>query len=305
MGVKLCSLLTYAQSAALYSELAGVSVSASSLWRMVEAAGEHVLRLECADKFNPAVSAELMTDCHDQMGATLDGFMVHVRGEGWKEVKAGCIFKFEAGLQPKLTQHGEAIADVKARAQTYVSHLGGPEGLGMKLFGEATRRGWQRAGKTVVIGDGATWIWRQADVYFRNAAHIVDWYHAKQHVFAAAEKLYPDAAQSTRKATWLSACADQLYLGRADQIAAALTTTPAAAEAGYFQDNFQRMQYQDFQRDGLPIGSGTIEAGAKRYQQRLCAVGTRWSRTGLQHLLPFRDAILSGTFDALWALVCP
>ncbi|MEO6061113.1 MAG: hypothetical protein ABIQ99_04140, partial [Thermoflexales bacterium] len=68
---------------------------------------------------------------------------------------------------------------------------------------------------------------------------------------------------------------------------------------------YQRLQYQDFQRDGLPIGSGTIEAGAKRYKQRLCASGMRWSRAGLQHLLPFRDAAMSGNFNQLWALVGP
>ena len=305
MGVKLCSRMPFEESAETYSELARVTVSAASLWRGGQEFGAKAQQLECAGKLNPTVPAELVADHTDQMGATLDGLMVNVRNEGWKELKAGCVFTFREAVRVKLTKSGDEIADVHASHQTYVSHLGGPEGIGMKLYAEAKRRGWYRAGKAAVIGDGAAWIWRQADVYFSGAAHIVDWLHAKQHVVAAAEKLHPDAAQASHKVAWTTAREDQLYTGQADQIAVALKGTAAESEAGYFEDNYQRMQYQDFQRDGLPIGSGTIEAGAKRYKQRLCAVGTRWSRNGLQNLLPFRDAIMSKQFDALWALVCP
>lgn len=305
IAAKLGSLMPYGQVAELSAELAGVTISAPSVWRVVQEAGEKALQLECANKLNPAVGAKYVAKDDDHLGVTLDGFMVNVRAEGWKEVKAGCVFEFKERIEPKLTKHGEEIADVHAKAQTYVSHLGGPEGIGMKLFGEASRRGWQRPGKRVVIGDGASWIWGQASFYFAKAAHIVDWYHAKQHVYAAAAILYPDAAQAGAKTAWTTTRSDQLYTGQADALAATLKGTRAETEAGYFEDNYQRLQYQDFQRDGLPIGSGTIEAGAKRYQHRLCASGMRWSRAGLQHLLPFRDATMSGNFNALWALVGP
>ncbi|MEO6063430.1 MAG: UPF0236 family protein, partial [Thermoflexales bacterium] len=278
MAAKMGSLMPYGQSAQLYAELTGVAISAPSIWRVVQEAGDKALQLECANKFNPAIAAKYVANDDDQLGVTLDGFMVNVRAEGWKEVKAGCVFKFEERVEPKLTKHGEEIADVHAKAKTYVSHLGGPEGIGMKLFGEASRRGWQRAGKRVVIGDGASWIWGQASIYFAKAAHIVDWYHAKQHVSAAAAMLYPEAAQAAAKTAWTTTHSDQLYTGQADALAASLKETQAETEAGYFEDNYQRLQYQDFQRDGLPIGSGTIEAGAKRYKQRLCASGMRWSR---------------------------
>jgi hypothetical protein len=305
MAAKLGSLMPYAQGAQLFAEFAGVTISAPSVWRVVQEAGEKALQLECANRLNPAVPAKYVAADDDQLGVTLDGFMVNVRAEGWKEVKAGCVFEFEERVEPKLNKHGEEIADVHAKAQSYVSHLGGPEGIGMKLFGEASRRGWKRTGKRAVIGDGASWIWGQASFYFAKAAHIVDWYHAKQHVCAAAAMLYPDAAQAEAKRVWTTAHSDQLYTGQAERLAASLKGTPAESEAGYFEDNYQRLQYQDFQRDGLPIGSGTIEAGAKRYQQRLCASGMRWSRAGLLHLLPFRDAAMSDNFNELWALVGP
>ena len=299
MAAKLGSMMPYAQGANVYAELTGVTVSAPSVWRVIQEVGEKALQMECVDKFNPAVPAKHRVDDDDQMGVALDGFMVNVREEGWKEVKAGCVFEFDERVKTKLTKHGDEIAHVYAKSKTYVSHLGGPEGIGMKLFREASRRGWQRAGKRAVLGDGAVWIWVQACLYFAKAAHIVDWYHAKQHVFAAAAMLYPDAAQAEAKRVWATTCSDQLYTGQADRIAASLKGTPAESEAGYFEDNYQRLQFQDFQRDGLPIGSGTIEAGAKRYKHRLGASGMRWSRVGLQRLLPFRDAAMSGNFNEL------
>jgi hypothetical protein len=38
----------------------------------------------------------------------------------------------------------------------------------------AWHRGWARAAKQVVLGDGAEWIWIQADLHFPGAIQIVD-----------------------------------------------------------------------------------------------------------------------------------
>jgi len=39
-------------------------------------------------------------------------------------------------------------------------------------------RGWSRALKKVVIGDGAEWIWNLVALHFSDAIQIVDLYHA-------------------------------------------------------------------------------------------------------------------------------
>ena len=76
-------------------------------------------------------------------------------------------------------------------------------------------------------------------------------------------------------------------------------------EAGYFATNHERMQYRDFQQALLPIGSGTVESGAKQAKHRLAAQGMRWSRPDLENMLPLRAAVMSGTFDLLWPVICP
>ena len=57
---------------------------------------------------------------------------------------------------------------------------------------EAWKRGWSQAEKKVVMGDGADWIWNLAGQYFPGAIHIVDLYHARQHLWDVARKLHPN-----------------------------------------------------------------------------------------------------------------
>ena len=63
------------------------------------------------------------------------------------------------------------------------------------------------------------------------------------------------------------------------------------------------MQYQKFQTQGLPIGSGGVESGLKQYKQRLEGAGMRWSRQGVEPLVVIRSAVLSNIFADLWEQV--
>ena len=74
-------------------------------------------------------------------------------------------------------------------------------------------------------------------------------------------------------------------------------------EAGYFQDNYRRMQYLETREEGFPIGSGMVESACKQFRARLAGAGMRWSRVGLERLLPIRAAIMSQRFDEVWQKV--
>jgi len=60
------------------------------------------------------------------------------------------------------------------------------------------------------------------------------------------------------------------------------------------------MQYLEFREEGYPIGSGMIESGIKQFKSRFNGSGMRWSRSGIQRLIPIRASILSHQFDSLW-----
>jgi hypothetical protein len=80
----------------------------------------------------------------------------------------------------------------------YTGAIETAEEFGVRLYREAWQRGWSRAKRKVVLGDGAPWIWNLADEHFPGATQIVDLYHARQHLWELAEALSgePGAAQS-------------------------------------------------------------------------------------------------------------
>jgi len=55
---------------------------------------------------------------------------------------------------------------------------------------EVERRGFDKAARRAVLGDGAAWIWNFADEHFPDAVQIVDVFHPKQHLFDAAKAIH-------------------------------------------------------------------------------------------------------------------
>ena len=55
-----------------------------------------------------------------------------------------------------------------------------PSPFARRVEREARRRGFDRASRQVVIGDGAPSIWNIADMSFPDAVQVVDLLHAKQ-----------------------------------------------------------------------------------------------------------------------------
>jgi hypothetical protein len=159
-----------------------------------------------------------------------------------------------------------------------------------------------------VLGDGADWMWHQAALHFGHSHQVLDWYHAKEHLVAAARlRKQEGTAAFTR---WLNSRETLLYQGHAAQIAhelerAAQQDSVNAAKlitaAGYFRTHQQRMNYIELRKENWPISSGVVESGAKQFKARFAGPGMRWSRNGAENLLPIRAAVLSARFDQMWA----
>src|SRR5690606_24474490 len=65
-----------------------------------------------------------------------------------------------------------------------------PSAFSNRAAREARRRGFQKARRRVVLGDGAPWIWNLATERFPGAIQIVDLYHAKGHLCEVAKAIY-------------------------------------------------------------------------------------------------------------------
>ena len=227
----------------------------------------------------------------------IDGQPAHTR-----EAKLGCVF-----TQTAWDEEGFAIRDPEST--TYTGGIETSEEFGKRLYLEAWNRGWSRAQTKVIIGDGAEWIWNLADPYFPGAVQIVDLYHARQHLWELARKLYPN--DEAKQTAWIKVHQTRLLdKGKIERLVTSLrsiyTTNPELAtkirtEADYFERNAERMRYPKFRQQHLFVGSGVIEAGCKTViGSRLKQSGMFWTVRGANAILALRCCYLNGRFEDYW-----
>ena len=314
-AVWLGGLVPFAQAERILQEIGQVNISRCSIWQRSQVWGAKFKALEetervkanaLPEKWQPP-SREVEPD--RRMGVAMDGLMVHIRKEGWKELKGGAVFDIEVRLGKDAQTH-EPVQMAHAVRNSSVAHLGGPEVFGEMVFAEARRRNWEQAQDTQVVADGAVWIWHQADLHFGRSHQLVDWYHANQHLAAAAKLFKGEGTPAFQ--LWFNSRETALYQGHAARIACELEQAANALpnvadglrrEAGYFHEHQHRMNYLEMREQEYVIGSGMVEGGAKQYQARLCGPGMRWSRAGAEHLIPIRTAIQSERFPEVWRQV--
>jgi hypothetical protein len=226
-----------------------------------------------------------------------DGQPAHTR-----EAKLGCVF-----TQTTWDEEGYPIRDPDST--TYTGAIETAEEFGKRLYLEAWKRGWSRAAKKVVMGDGAEWIWNLANLHFPGAVQIVDLYHARQHLWELVRKLHP--YDEVRQKAWIQTHQRRLLdKGKIEKLVVAIrsihSANPEIAEkirtqADYFETNAEWMRYPQFRRQHLFVGSGLIEAGCKTViGSRLKQSGMFWTVRGANAILTLRCCHLNGRFEEYW-----
>lgn len=300
--VWLAGWLTFEQSAAVFERIAGRPIPASSIWRAVQAHGED-LRQQVEHRVKQTALARLVladerSDHAVPKGVSLDGGMVNIRGEGWKEVKVGTVYDVEVRLE-REPDTAELVEMPHAIHIAYTAVLGDVAAFAPALWSIAVQHGLPTAQESSVTADGAEWIWNLVSDYFPDSIQIVAWYHALHHLALAAQALFPD--QPDKAKSWLRQHTDLLFQGQVHPITQALDAAGLTDHSHYFHTHHRRMHYLEFREDGWPIGSGSVESEVKQFKARLAGPGMRWSRSGAQRMLVIRAAVLETSFDALWA----
>jgi hypothetical protein len=218
-----------------------------------------------------------------------------------REVKLGCVF-----TQTTYDQEGFAVRD--PHSTTYTGAIETAEPFGQRLYAEAQNRGWNRARKKVIMGDGAEWIWNLADLHFPGALQIVDLFHARQHLWEMARLLHP--GDDARQKQWILRHQPKLDEGKIEKLVGYLRSLQAPSPeltetlrktADYFARNAARMRYPHFRRQHLFVGSGVIEAGCKTViGSRLKQSGMFWTVRGANAIIALRCCRLSGRFEDYW-----
>ncbi|HVP49763.1 MAG TPA: ISKra4 family transposase [Candidatus Bathyarchaeia archaeon] len=296
------------------SDYAGIRVDAKDVERVAEAIGadiatrEELTRREAMAGHHPAPCTPVPV-----LYIAADGTGVPVtkketagrkgkQGEAkTREAKLGCVF-----TQVKTDSKGFPVR--QEGSTTYTGSIETAEVFGERLFAEALARGLVHADLVVVLGDGAHWIWNLAALHFPHALHIVDLYHAREHLFALLKLIFSPGAFSEARCREWSGWLDE---GKVERIIAAASALlpkkrhdrkAARTEIEYFKTNSERMRYADFRARGLFVGSGVVEAGCKNViGARMKKSGARWSVRGANDIIALRCTLASSRFEDYWA----
>ena len=248
----------------------------------------------------------------------MDGWMARERGADWglkpaeiqgervrwREMKTAIVLRVEDRAR---TAAGRPLVIEKA----IVAHQGEWDGLARKLYAEALRRGLKQAKEVFIVADGGIWIWNLAEERFPHATGVLDFYHASQHLWAAAYALHGNDREGAKE--WVTPLLQRLRrggeeivlkrLGELKNILPDLAGEPRELikrTVNYFHDHRHRLHYSRNEKQGCPIGSGAMESTCAQLQGRLKRTGQFWTEEGKANLLSLELARRNADWAGVW-----
>ena len=310
------AMVSFEEGHELLDELAGVEVPTKHVERAAETLGREVAEDERCVLELPVASEGVAPTLYLGM----DGTGIPVRKEELvgrsgkqpdgsaktREVKLVTVWSAEGrdeqGTPMRDPGSISYSAAIESAAQKDTDKV--PSEFAARVVREATRRGFESAPRSAVLGDGAKWIWNLATEYFPAAIQIVDRFHAKQHLSDVAKSIY--GAGSDLGKHWVHERYDELDAGDLEALLCALRTHSSKDEEarkclGYVEENRARMRYAEFRAKGLCTSTGVVEAGCKVAIGTRCKrAGMHWTVTGADAIIALRCCKLSGRFEDFW-----
>jgi hypothetical protein len=318
MVARAAAAVPFAAAARLISELAGLVVTGKRAGRHAEADGQAAAAVieaqAAAIAARQVVPLPPAPPLPDILYVAIDGTGVPVvatetegrdgkDGDGTahtREVKMAVAF-----TQASTDQEGRPVRD--PASSSYVATFAPAPESGTLMAAEARRRAAAHIRQLAILGDGAAWIWNLAAQHFPEATQIVELYHAREHLHDLAKLL--EFMLGDDKDDWLQARLAELDAGNTGAICAAARVFPLAGKKasdlvtalGYFEHNTHRMQYADFRKLGMFVGSGAVEAGCKAIVGQRCKLsGMRWTLAGAYGILTLRCLDASDRWEQAW-----
>ena len=220
--------------------------------------------------------------------------------EGWREAMTGTITLYN-----------------KIGERLHTIYLGAAPEYGKANFLERLEREVYRIklqypnATYVGIADGARVNW---DFLERHTQYqVLDFFHATEYLAQASHAMHP--IDTSLRKIWLDLACHRLKheFNAASQLLSEMgNMLPNRQKQGlidklksaitYFKNQRQRMDYNFYQMNNLPIGSGVTEAACKTLiKQRLCQSGMKWKNQGISMVLHLRALISTkGRWEQFW-----
>jgi len=215
-----------------------------------------------------------------------------------REVKLGCVF-----TQVGLDKEGYPQRDPDST--TYVGAIESSTLFGWRMYAEAVRRGLDQVKTVIALTDGQRYNHTIVQTHFSNAVHIVDLFHAYEHLTGIAHLLWGLEAKAPKAWRDLLEAGDinRLVQQAGRQLPASSNSKKTMIkQLRYFEKNAAQMRYAEFRANKFFVGSGVVEAGCRTViGERLKQSGMRWSVRGANAIIALRCCTMSGRFEDFWA----
>lgn len=242
-----------------------------------------------------------------------DGSMVPIRGEKereFKEAKLGLVYSSD-DIVHKKTKKGDDVFDI--RNKRFVASIGEGVDIFKKMMKAiAIEKGYFAAKTVVLLTDGAAWIAKMKNDYLQNATHILDWYHAVDHLWQCAFALFGED-KKIKCEQWVLPLREMLWNGKVNDVISFLerevenhkkNQTPIFQLRGYYVSNRENMNYDIYRNSGLYIGSGAIESAHKYIvASRLKQTGMRWTIHHANAMIWLRCKYFEDQWDDFWSSI--
>ncbi len=222
----------------------------------------------------------------------------------WREPKLFTVYFLDA--------KGEVIREI---APLYDATMGNHEVAFALLEQYLLALPLEQAEKLVFCGDGASWIWsdtvslcERMKLDMVKVYQVLDYTHAKQQLGKLLDYVGKRNGCKRQKGKLDRKWKNLLWKGLIDELKTEIEThcvghRQAAALKkwqNYFQKNKNRMQYQAFEEQNMPCGSGSVESAIRRViNLRLKAPGTFWKIEMAELFLFLRSQLISGRWSIM------
>jgi len=199
------------------------------------------------------------------------------------------------------------LDEERAADKVFVGKVAGYPDIVQDLKHAAGLVGLTNESKVVAVADGGNGLREELDRQFAdwNFQFVLDKQHLKDHLYETAEAL---GIEQAHRAAWVTPWIEMVNEGAIHYTMAKLQElfdqtgeTRIERLMGYLERFCDAIDYDDFQDNGLPIGSGEIESAHKSIpQHRLKLPGACWHPDSLNPMMALRIVRANGWWDEFW-----
>jgi len=252
-----------------------------------------------AEKKNWTYKIEVPTEDVSTVGISLDGTCMLLCNDGYRQAMVGSISLYDTKGERLYTRY-TALPPEHGKERFYRAFSSEIKSV-RKMYPKSNYIG---------VADGAPDNWTFLQPYV--GVQILDFYHASEYLSKAAKAAFKRSFQADE---WLDISCHTLK-NREDGARLVLRELELLlkkrmtdnkkevikSSIKYFTNHLHQMDYEKYQQNHYPIGSGVIEAACKVIiKQRLCNSGMRWTDKGARTVLALRCFNKSdGMWEQFW-----